>query len=267
MSRPSDPRRTRAIVLMFAAPLALAGAACAGTDTSDDTPILFDDPHREGARLTVVDFGDDTLGVSVTAPIGTPVPAGRDLLLVDLYRLLHPEDAVVPAELAPLSARVEAWARDRALRSDTAPPAATATPEPAPVAIDKGMAEFYAWACITFEVFDQRFTPWQCIWKASQSSVTLPKPAPAGCTGWGCYPITYDDRTFVWNENSYTTRLLWFNPAGDNRAWTIPATNWGWYNVSGPGVQTWAANLSTYPHNVNGTIGLTWHNRTFIQPR
>jgi hypothetical protein len=259
MSRPSKHPSHRAIVLLLAAPLWFTAAACEREDTSGDAPIVFDDPHREGARLTIVEFGDG-LGISVTAPIGRPVPTGRGLSLVELYRLLHPEDVDVPPELVALSARAEALARTRAPQAD-AP-----QPELPPAAIEKSSADFYGRACVTFEEWDNRYTPQACIYRTSQVSVTVPL---SGCNSSpsGCYPITFDDRTFAWNENPFTTRLLWYNPASDNHRWDVQPYAWGWYNVSSPGVQTWSANLSTYPHNVNGTIGLTWHNHTIIPPR
>jgi hypothetical protein len=250
-----DHRSHHAIFRLLAVSVAFAASACGETTASGDAPVVFDDPHREGARLTVVEFGDG-LGVSVTAPIGVPVPSGRGLSLVELYRLLHP-DAEVPRALVPLSARAEALVRNPVSSPDAV------TPEVPAVAVDKSESDFFRLACVTFEEWGHRYTPMACKFTSSHTITHVPGP-PCGAN---CYPITFDDRTFVWNENAFTTHVVWFNPAHDNREWTVPANRWGWYSLSAPGSQTWAAQITTYPHNVIGTMGITWHNHSLIEPR
>ena len=260
MSRSSQYRSRRGhrpIIFLLAAPLALAAAACGGAESSGEAPVAFDDPHPGGARLTVVEF-EGGLGVSVTAPVGVPVPSGNGLSLIELYRRLHPQDIGVPRELEALSARAEALMRSQVVRPSTA-----TLP---PVAIDKSEADFRRLTCVTIEEGDNRYTPRACVYRTSAWSANVPAPSP--CSGWGCYPVSYGDRSFAWNENAFNTSLTWYNSAIlPHPHWTILPYHWGWYTAFGSDHQSFGVQHSTFPLNVNGRQGVTWHDHSLRPPR
>ena len=208
--------------------------------------LLFKDPSASGPRLDIYSF-NGTAAVAITGPVGTEEAFAGTIgmtSLEDIYRALHPE-AAVPTELVAVAERLapklaELRAQPRA--------------EVEPAEIDKTEAGFRAAVCKGFREGSNKYTPIECPWKASGTSVGIVR-----------FPATIQalDRTYAWNPNNRPATVNWFTASNATlaAAHTFPAFTWTWLSVLGGG-PFWADVRPAA--GVAGELGLTHHSYTFL---
>lgn len=247
-------RRAGAGFLAFAL-LGTAAVGCGQGDTGESSspssaPLLFKDPSSSGPRLDIYEV-EGHAAISVGGPIGTEaVLAGSTGFesLEDLYRAVHPDATVVPAELTALSARLApALAELRALPRPEVEPVSIDTTQ-----IDKTQAAFNSTVCKNFSEGSERYAPAECPWSGSANQISIFH-----------WPLTINaaDRTYGWNPNNRTATINWwaYPPGGAAYiAWYInlPAYWWNWMSIYSGG--PFSADIRS-ANGVNGELGLTHH--------
>jgi len=237
-------------------------------------PLLFKDPNVSGLRLDVYEI-DSNPTVVVRGPIGTALPnlpAGATL--AEIYKNLHPNEAVAPSALAPLDARLAPLLKAVApatLAPATLDPATRTAAKEA--SIEKDWSAFASYFCVSIAYNrDYMWTVLDCDYVNSDDSdwnggrVWLGQFWGYGI--WQDFPLQRGDAMVQFNNTDYPAEVDFTGTDGNfvgNPIFTGPYS-WAWVHNYGPGPYGLNEYVDYYQFNAEegdplpqGEIGLTQH--------